>query len=927
MSLLPTITYGSSSSGVQTSQAGPAIYVGAGSPNSVLDAPPGSLFVDVSGSNFYIKVTVGSSGWSLVVGSGGAPVTWAEITGDPEASAALTTVIDTHAATAVTDHEAEANPHAVYLTEAEANALYDAIGAAAAAVATHEAASNPHPVYLTEAEADALYDALGDATAAVAAHEAAGDPHPGYLTPAEGNAAYQPLDATLTALAALNATAGLVEQTGADTFTKRALGVGASTSVPTRADADARYEALGAVAAHEAAGDPHTGYQKESEKGVANGYASLGATGLVPIAQLGTGTPTGSKFLRDDGTFQVPPGGGGGVVVSIVAGHGIGVDDYADPTNPIVFVDESDGFYWTGHHTFAGSYVDFLTELRVGGTPGTAGQLLFSQGAGLPPQWLTRTLTAGAGLTGGGDISASRTLDVGAGTGITVNANDVALSAASIASLALADTAVQPARLLTAGAGLTGGGDLSADRTFDVGAGTGITVNANDVALSAASIASLALADTAVQPARLLTAGAGLTGGGDLSADRTFTVGAGTGITVNTDDVAITVNGVVNTLLADMAEATIKGRAAGAGTGDPTDLTAAQVATIVNASLDHGLLLGLADDDHPQYALDTVVVKTLLEGHGIEIDDYLVNTPTISVDKLTDYVWENRHDFNAMVTNGAGLNIKNSVPRFEMWETDQAANEVRWRFNLNSKLASWSMIDDTGSGAKFYLSVLRGTGTAVASMELGNSTDLPPVTIWGQIELGHASDTPIVRAAAGEINIGGDRAWNQGNIHTQIGAATEDTTPDGAADFLATQDVSAGALKKVRLDKLPGALERIVVTIDGGGSAITTGEKKLTLEPGITGTIVGWTMAGDQTGSMVMDIWKANAAIPTNANSITGSAKPTLSSARRGNSTTLTGWTTAVAAGDVFIFEVESITSFTHMTLTLLIRATGAQYP
>lgn len=36
-----------------------------------------------------------------------------------------------------------------------------------------------------------------------------------------------------------------------------------------------------------------------------------------------------------------------------------------------------------------------------------------------------------------------------------------------------------------------------------------------------------------------LTAGAGLTGGGTLASNRTFTVGAGTGITVNADDVAI----------------------------------------------------------------------------------------------------------------------------------------------------------------------------------------------------------------------------------------------------------------------------------------------------------------------------------------------------------------------------------------------------
>ena len=42
------------------------------------------------------------------------------------------------------------------------------------------------------------------------------------------------------------------------------------------------------------------------------------------------------------------------------------------------------------------------------------------------------------------------------------------------------------ARDLIAGAGLTGGGTLAADRTFNIGAGTGITVNANDIAVSAA---------------------------------------------------------------------------------------------------------------------------------------------------------------------------------------------------------------------------------------------------------------------------------------------------------------------------------------------------------------------------------------------------------------------------------------------------------
>lgn len=40
-------------------------------------------------------------------------------------------------------------------------------------------------------------------------------------------------------------------------------------------------------------------------------HATISGT-TVPPAQLGTGTPTGSKYLRDDGVWTAPPGGPGG---------------------------------------------------------------------------------------------------------------------------------------------------------------------------------------------------------------------------------------------------------------------------------------------------------------------------------------------------------------------------------------------------------------------------------------------------------------------------------------------------------------------------------------------------------------------------------------------------------------------------------------
>jgi hypothetical protein len=57
--------------------------------------------------------------------------------------------------------------------------------------------------------------------------------------------------------------------------------------------ADPAGAASSAVTAHVGATDPHTQYQKESEKGAANGYAGLGSDGKVPAAQLPASATTG----------------------------------------------------------------------------------------------------------------------------------------------------------------------------------------------------------------------------------------------------------------------------------------------------------------------------------------------------------------------------------------------------------------------------------------------------------------------------------------------------------------------------------------------------------------------------------------------------------------------------------------------------------
>lgn len=120
-----------------------------------------------------------------------------------------------------------------------------------------------------------------------------------------------------------------------------------------------------------------------------------------------------------------------------------------------------------------------------------------------------------------------------------------------------------------------------------------------------------------------------------------------------------------------------------------------------------------------------------------------------------------------------------------------------------------------------------------------------------------------------------------------------------------------------------GATATITYVIDGGGSAITTGVKGY-LEIPFGCTITQATIVADQSGSIVVDIWKDSYANypPTVADTITASAKPTLSAAIKAQDSTLTGWTTSISAGDFLGFNVDSASTVTLVTISLRVTKT-----
>lgn len=85
------------------------------------------------------------------------------------------------------------------------------------------------------------------------------------------------------------------------------------------------------------------------------------------------------------------------------------------------------------------------------------------------------------------------------------------------------------------------------------------------------------------------------------------------------------------------------------------------------------------------------------------------------------------------------------------------------------------------------------------------------------------------------------------------------------------------------------------------------------------GTITRWTALGDASGSAVIDIWKDTYANfpPTVADTITAAAKPTISAATKGQSSTLTGWTTSFSKGDIFRFNVDSVSGLSRLALAI----------
>lgn len=109
--------------------------------------------------------------------------------------------------------------------------------------------------------------------------------------------------------------------------------------------------------------------------------------------------------------------------------------------------------------------------------------------------------------------------------------------------------------------------------------------------------------------------------------------------------------------------------------------------------------------------------------------------------------------------------------------------------------------------------------------------------------------------------------------------------------------------------------------IEGDGAVIRTGTNG-DIEIPFDCEITGVTLLANQSGSIVVDIWKDEFSNypPTNADSITASTPPTLAASDHYRDTTLTDWLVDVSAGDTLRFNVDSVSSITRLTISLKLK-------
>ena len=407
-------------------------------------------------------------------------------------------------------------------------------------------------------------------------------------------------------------------------------------------------------------------------------------------------------------------------------------------------------------------------------------------------------------------------------------------------------------RVLTAGTGIT---------KTDGGAGSTVTI-----ALDTANTRNTDHAGVT------LTAGSGLTGGGDITTNRTFTVGAGTGITINADDVALDTTHVRNKLhpasTTDNTVARYDGtggdiQTSGVTINDSNDvsglnsLSTSATTLVSNGNISSSsassftpqcILLNTTNDDHAAY----LILQKSRAGGNTSSSDTL---GTVIFQGFANSALQNSAGiFGYQIGSSSGSNIPSGVQVSASNSSGQL--NTAWQFdgvakNLNLPTGGAVFLPGSTSGGA-TLKTAAVAGTTTFQLPVGNgtsgfvlSTDGSGGTSW--ISTAAAANTPTRQYLTSGSGATYTTPANCRAIHVKMVGA------GGGGGAIATNAGSTGGTSTFNsinaVGGSGGAQGVAGVSVGGAGGTGGSGSASQRL-PGSTGASGGGNMSGFPAGAV-----------------------------------------------------------------------------
>jgi hypothetical protein len=225
---------------------------------------------------------------------------------------------------------------------------------------------------------------------------------------------------------------------------------------------------------------------------------------------------------------------------------------------------------------------------------------------------------------------------------------------------------------------------------------------------------------------------------------------------------------------------------------------------------------------------------------------------------------------------------------------------------------------DTQFGAVAALGVIPCACAGTNSLTLTPNANTPTISAYTDLAPSFSFAAATVSTGAVTINVAGLGARAAYKWQGQQTVAANDLIAGNVykATFLTALNSGAGGFV---VDAIGFGAVNVDVefVIDGGGNPISTGTKGFLRLP-YPALVAFWAVMADQSGSIVVDLLRANGTIPTT--SMIGSGnKPTLSSQQFATAA-VSGWTSAIlATNDWLGFSVISASTVTRATVDLVL--------